>query len=97
MADPIKVTDWSLRFCPRDFFRPPEGGAMVLCGVWPDGRRRRSSSIREYIGPRTLRTASGSIYEVEGAPDPGYAEHCRETGKPLSDENPLGFVPVGGG
>lgn len=96
MADPIKVTDWSLRFCQRDFFRPPEGSPMVLCGVWPDGVRRRSSAIKEYTGPRTLRTAN-TLYEVEGAPESGYAEHCRETGKPLADDNPLGFAEVARG
>lgn len=90
MADPIKVTDWSLRF------RPPEGSPMVLCGVWPDGVRRRSSAIKEYTGPRTLRTAN-TLYEVEGAPESGYAEHCRETGKPLADDNPLGFAEVARG
>lgn len=69
---------------------------MVLCGVWPDGVRRRSSAIKEYTGPRTLRTAN-TLYEVEGAPESGYAEHCRETGKPLADDNPLGFAEVARG
>lgn len=89
------VTKWSIHAC-GDPFAAPELHSRHVVGVWPDGHRRISSETVETVGPRTVRTAKGSLYELSGDPDPAYAAHMAKAGRPLNLENPLAFRKDGG-
>lgn len=84
------VTNWSINMHggPYD---APELHTRHVVGIWPDGKRRMSSEIVATIGPRTVRTRKGSLYELSGDPAPEYAAHMAKAGRPINLENPLAF------
>lgn len=74
-------------------YSAPEQGLCLLGKVYgnpkfPDGYTIQTSRIIDVEG-RVVRTASGSLYLLDGDPDPGFAEYLQRAGKPLDLENPI--------
>ena len=89
---PVKIRAWSCGFADDNEFNPPEVRGLSVRGTWPDGKRRRSSRVVEKLGPRTVRTRSGSVYELVGDPEPEYVAFCAEKGIPLNLDDPIRMV-----
>jgi len=90
---PIKLTSWACGVASDNPFDAPEISGISLRGTNPDGRRLTTSRVVEKLGPRTFRTWSGSIYELEGDPEPEYVKFCEGIGKPLNLDDPIKMTP----
>ncbi len=79
------ITDWSIS---SDPFRAPEHRGLYLNGTC-DGRSITTSRVVEIVEPRLYKTKSGSLYRLEGNPNPDYAKWCQGHGIVLDAENPI--------
>ncbi len=90
----VQITFWSIVSHPDDAYIAPERRPRHLQGQvrnYPgvrDGHTIRSSTIASSQG-RVATTESGRIYELVGAPDPGYLAHLDEQGLAYDDNEPL--------
>lgn len=87
--EPRSITNWAI----SDDMTPymaPEMKRLYLSGTC-DGKPIKTSYVRDKEGPRTYRTKSGSLYRLDGLPDPGYVAFCASGGVTLDLEDPIKF------
>jgi hypothetical protein len=84
---PRVIVDWSIR---SDPYKAPEVRGLYIYGRTPDnGKQIATSRVVEKISPMIYRTKSGSLYRLEGPPEPMYANYCKENNIPLDLEDPI--------
>jgi len=65
-------------------------GLLVDNPLRPDGTKIKTSRVVSATG-RTVRTRSGSVYEL-GDIDPAYRAYLREKGLPYSHDHPIKVI-----
>ncbi len=92
--DNVKILrNWSIGCdTSRPDFRSPEQGPRHLAGTLPCGKVITTSHVAERVAPATYRTRSGSLYKLEGPPQPEYAAWCKEHGFELDPDDPLKII-----
>ncbi len=85
--EPRTIVDWSIR---SDPYKAPEVRGLYIYGRTPDdGKAISTSRVVEKISPMVYRTKSGSLYRLEGLPEPMYAAYCKENNIALDLEDPI--------
>lgn len=79
------ITNWSVRSNP---FQAPEVRGLYLHGEC-EGKPIATSRVAEKVAPLTYRTKSGSLYRLEGEPEPGYVQYCAENNIDLDLADPI--------
>ena len=98
----IQLSEWSCGTIHADAYRAPETRGIRLSGRVTghpkrrDGSRVITSPVRTVMG-RVVKTASGSVYELVGEPEPDYLEYLREIGREYDPEKPISVRIWGGG
>lgn len=82
------LTNWAICADRPDPYKPPEWDLRYLSGTC-DGKNITTSHVVDIVGPRLYRTRSGSLYKLEGDPNPAYVEYCRRLGITLDRNAPL--------
>lgn len=86
---------WSVTFIPEAYKAPEQlaprlAGAVFGSPTFQDGDRIITSPIVAVNG-RTITTESGSVYLLEGDPDPHYVAWLAQRGHTLDSGNPIVF------
>jgi hypothetical protein len=89
----MRIEQWSVQYAICSAYTAPERRGMKIVGLLvdhplrPDGTRVKTSRVVSATG-RTVRTQSGSVYEL-GDIDPAYRAYLDEHGIPYDHEQPI--------
>lgn len=83
--EPRDITDWALV---ADPYSAPELKRLRIVGSC-DGRPIKTNYVKDKVGERTYKTASGSLYRLVGDPEPGYVAFCKEHNITLDLVDPI--------
>lgn len=95
MADGvIQLSKWSAGTIARDRYTAPEAGVLRLSGFVAghpkkrDGKLVITSPVAAADG-RRITTASGSVYELVGEPDPSFLAFLKSIGRTYDADAPI--------
>jgi len=89
----MRLEQWSVQYAICSAYAAPERRGMKIVGLLvdhplhPDGKRIKTSRVVSATG-RTVRTQSGSVYEL-GDIDPAYRAYLDEQGISYNREHPI--------
>jgi hypothetical protein len=90
----VPLREWAVHFASHaDAHLRPGFRARFLSGLRPDGLRIQTSELMWCRDARLLiyETANGSLYQLEGKPEGGYARWCEQSGQKLDVAAPIHF------
>lgn len=95
MSKPKVLTNWAVCKGRIDPYKPPEASHIFLAGTC-NGKNITTSHVTDIVAPRLYRTRSGSLYRLEGDPEAGYVEFCKEKNIALDLADPIKLIATTG-
>ena len=88
IANAIPLSNWAVSVRDSHPYRPPEIETKHLTGMLKSGKRIITSRIVSSFG-RYIKTRSGSLYFLDGDPEPGYADWLKNNNIVYDEDSPI--------